>query len=186
MYNKEITVKTDKTLRYQYFIDPKHPLATGNSGRVYMHRHVASIALGRWLKTEEAVHHIDENKCNNSPDNLLVCSYKEHGKIHKPTECILDIVCTQCSKIFTPKQKNIKFCSTICANAHSVIHKELTKEFIQKLIWDKPYSVGCKEVNLSDTGLRKTAKRLGCILPPDRYHVRSTKDKISIRSIYGL
>ncbi len=38
--------------------------------------------LDRPLKEGEVVHHLDENKSNNSPDNLLVLSGPMHGKLH--------------------------------------------------------------------------------------------------------
>ena len=69
------------------------------------------------------------------------------------------------------KQQNIK--------TESVLR--LTKESVEQLIWDKPYSVGCKEVKLSDNGLKKMATRMGCILPPSMYHNKSVKDKREIR-----
>jgi hypothetical protein len=58
---------------------------TINKGWQLEHRFVAENGiLNRPLKPypQEVVHHIDLNKCNNSPDNLLVCSAKEHNDIH--------------------------------------------------------------------------------------------------------
>jgi len=47
------------------------------------HRRVAEETLGRPLKKGEVVHHIDGNKQNNSPENLLVLpSQAEHARIH--------------------------------------------------------------------------------------------------------
>lgn len=47
------------------------------------HRFVAKEMLGRELMPDEVVHHIDGNKRNNSPDNLLVVTRSEHAKIHR-------------------------------------------------------------------------------------------------------
>lgn len=47
------------------------------------HRVVAELMLGRALKPGEVVHHIDGNKRNNNPDNLMVfSSQKEHAAFH--------------------------------------------------------------------------------------------------------
>lgn len=47
------------------------------------HRVVASWMLGRPLTDEEVVHHIDENRRNNSPSNLIVfANSSEHIKHH--------------------------------------------------------------------------------------------------------
>ena len=49
----------------------------------HTHRVVAEQMLGRPLRKGEVVHHIDENKRNNSPENLMVfSSQKEHAKWH--------------------------------------------------------------------------------------------------------
>ncbi len=47
------------------------------------HRIVAEEILGRALKKGEVVHHIDGNKRNNSPENLMIFrNQKEHAKWH--------------------------------------------------------------------------------------------------------
>jgi len=46
------------------------------------HRFIAMEILGRDLYENEVVHHIDGNKRNNSPENLMVMSRSEHAKIH--------------------------------------------------------------------------------------------------------
>ena len=47
------------------------------------HRVVAEQILGRPLNPGEIVHHIDNNKLNNSPENIFVFpSQKEHAKFH--------------------------------------------------------------------------------------------------------
>jgi hypothetical protein len=44
---------------------------------------MAEKKMGRKLRREEVVHHIDRNKLNNYPDNLYVCRNQEqHDYIH--------------------------------------------------------------------------------------------------------
>jgi hypothetical protein len=47
------------------------------------HRRVAESTLGRPLRKGEVVHHIDGDKFNNAPENLLVMpSQAEHARLH--------------------------------------------------------------------------------------------------------
>jgi hypothetical protein len=59
-----------------------HPLADVR-GYAYEHRIVASKMLGRWVHSKEHVHHKDENKLNNDPDNLEVLAAAEHQLQHR-------------------------------------------------------------------------------------------------------
>lgn len=53
-------------------------------GRQYEHRKVMEEKIGRKLNKEEVVHHIDGNRTNNSPDNLMLfANDSEHHKYHR-------------------------------------------------------------------------------------------------------
>lgn len=52
------------------------------NGYAPLHRVNASKKLGRPLRSDEVVHHIDGNKKNNRKSNLQVMSKSEHYKIH--------------------------------------------------------------------------------------------------------
>lgn len=65
-------------------------LGTGNGGSYekffgrHTHRVVAELMLGRPLKPGEVVHHIDRDRRNNNPENLMVFSSQaEHARWHK-------------------------------------------------------------------------------------------------------
>lgn len=62
---------------------PEYYKAVKVNGKKYdLHRLIAERKLGRSLKPNEVVHHIDGNKYNNDPDNLCVMSRSEHAKLH--------------------------------------------------------------------------------------------------------
>ena len=52
-----------------------------NLGR-HEHRVVMEKIIGRPLKSDELVHHIDGNQHNNDPSNLQLVSHEEHARIH--------------------------------------------------------------------------------------------------------
>lgn len=67
---------------YKMVYAPEHHRAD-SSGCVYEHIIVAEQILGRLLADEEVVHHIDHNRSNNSPDNLMIFhSGKDHTCFH--------------------------------------------------------------------------------------------------------
>lgn len=55
---------------------------TVNGRCIYQHVYVAETAIGRRLNPGEVVHHINCNRADNRPENLLVCSGKYHRELH--------------------------------------------------------------------------------------------------------
>lgn len=60
-----------------------HHLADSN-GYAYEHRVIAEAFLGRRLRPNECVHHINGDKTDNSPENLKVYSRGDHNILHLP------------------------------------------------------------------------------------------------------
>lgn len=59
---------------------PEHP--SNNNGYVLEHRYVVECAIGRFLESNEVVHHINEVKTDNRLGNLYLCTPEEHVRIH--------------------------------------------------------------------------------------------------------
>lgn len=80
---------------YKWIIlKPDHPRAIKKY--VYEHILVAEEMLGRYLKfygrnhpDNEVVHHINMDKNDNRPENLLIISRKEHTEVHKSATSLL-------------------------------------------------------------------------------------------------
>ncbi len=73
---------------YKYIYSPDHP-HKGQNNCVYEHVLNAEKKLGRYLKDGECVHHIDENKKNNNPNNLMVFdSIASHSAFHHGRKAI--------------------------------------------------------------------------------------------------
>lgn len=117
--------KTIKKGDYLYAKIPEHPNANKN-GYVLEHRVVMENKIGRLLFENEEVHHIDENRKNNNPDNLEVRLRGEHQKFHKtiyPNGHVIQLNCDNCGIDFYRKynqRKEVKgsernFCSRRCS-----------------------------------------------------------------------
>ena len=74
--------KTKHVRGYVAVLCPEHPRAHKNSGYVFEHILVAEQKIGRPLRDDEEVHHIDGDKSNNDPDNLQVLTVAEHRLLH--------------------------------------------------------------------------------------------------------
>jgi len=64
-------------------VEPEHKSpSVSKEGWEMNARYVVEKHLGRYLKTEEHVHHKDRDTLNDSIDNLEVLSAEEHSRIH--------------------------------------------------------------------------------------------------------
>lgn len=80
----------------------KHPNKQKNRNYIFEHRLVASKILGRSLAKGEEVHHINGNKKDNRPENLIVLNHQEHARIEHGWEKIGKDwfkKCRKCGKI---------------------------------------------------------------------------------------
>lgn len=67
---------------YMKRYDPSHPWPR-SGGYVREHVRLMELSLGRRLKNEECVHHIDGDISNNALSNLELLTKSEHSSFHR-------------------------------------------------------------------------------------------------------
>lgn len=149
---------------------PEHPKSMTSEnweGYVYEHIVIAEEDYGRSIDSDEDVHHLDLDRSNNSPSNLIILSKKSHGKLHKWIDkgAFISVNsdtrkcrrCNVCEKPLKLKQKC--YCSEYCMLSDKKIKLEGVplEDILGKLTHKSFVAVG-KEYGISDNGLRKHLK----------------------------
>lgn len=174
---------------------PDHPKAfdTG-TGLIGVYEHVLICeedVIDRPLKLGEHVHHLDENKSNNSPDNLLVLENPMHGKLHAwlnkhniiPTpeyQKRTELGCIRCKICERPIRCGDVYCSSECVTIGNRKHKPVTKEELEKMVWEKPTVHIAKDLNVSDVAVGKLCKRLNVEKPPRGYWAKKKAEEDTV------
>lgn len=184
-----VETKTKMINGYRAMHLPEHPHALMNPkmyGWVYEHRVVAEDFLGRPLHKDEEVHHLDENKTNNHPENLLVLTQSQHQKLHGwmrrmgidpkdyPTR-----LCSCCGKVLSVEQ--MVYCTPECSSVGKRVVVRPNKEQLEADMLVMPMvKIGAK-YNVSDNAVRKWCKSYGIDIPP-----RFTKVKYSDGTVLDI
>ena len=104
--------------------DPPHPRRNAK-GLYPLHRVIVENELGRLLLRTEDVHHIDGDKSNDAPENLIALANSKHVALHHTVKPEM-LVCPVCGGVFAlkPNRARIRrsrsksgkvFCSGRCA-----------------------------------------------------------------------
>lgn len=65
-----------------------YPFYTIGTQKIFTHRQNMENYLGRSLRSDEIIHHIDCDKSNDNIENLFLCTSSEHKKLHVQLENI--------------------------------------------------------------------------------------------------
>ena len=79
---------TDRDKFGYIYADSAHDYvdASGDKQRKHLHLVVAEQKIGRSLSDGETVHHINLDKSDNRPENLIICSNSDYQKMHQDLE----------------------------------------------------------------------------------------------------
>ncbi len=100
------------------------------------------------------MHHLDGDKENNVPENLVVLSVSEHSGIHYPAR-----TCKQCGK----KTYNKRYCSTKCMHIGSRKVSRPTQSQLRKDMQVLNWCALGRKYGVSDNAVRKWAASYGLI-----------------------
>lgn len=154
------------------------------------HIRVAEQKLGRSLGKSEQVHHINGDKTDNRPDNIMVMrTNADHRCLHSNFLYELfktedgsyvavkrQIECKHCGRLFVPNDYRNSFCSVACykEDKTSAIPDKLE---LERLVWEMPSTKVAKIYNVSDRTIGKWCVKLGIEKPPRGYW---TKEKSKV------
>lgn len=162
-------MKNSRTLNgYVVIYKPEHHkamLSDNWKGYVYEHIVIAEEDYSRKIENDEEVHHLDFNRSNNNPSNLIILSERSHKKLHsfikqQSNTSVIDEDCKRCYICNKPlKLQQRFFCSRKCflIENKSKLDTISLNEILFKLTKNSMVTVA-KEYNISDNGLRKFLK----------------------------
>ena len=183
-------MKSQRTLNgYILLYLPEHESAMTNKnwlGYVYEHIAVAEKRIGRRLRSDECVHHLDFDRSNNHPNNLIVMLQSEHRRLHEWLKNGAPIsekyrengvnsgkpkvnrttYCKVCNNPITTKGSKY-YCSLDCMGLESRKVERPTKEQLAKDINNLSWTAIGKKYGVSDNATRKWARKYGLLGNPE-------------------
>lgn len=143
-------------------------------GYVYEHILIAEKKLGRVLREDECVHHLDFDRSNNHPINLLVLLKSEHLRLHEwlskydlvlKKESTKNLTCKVCGDYITTNGSKY-YCSIECSALEARRYERPSKEELHKLLWSKSTTQVASDIGCSDKCIQKWCNTYGLTKPP--------------------
>lgn len=155
-----------------------HPVVDGridHDTSIYEHRLVYELTNNVKLSSTDFVHHINHDKSDNRPENLMVMSNSEHAKRHaiEMGKHIGPTYCVDCGKeIWNGSVRCVE-----CGSAHRRTRNHPTKEQLTELIASYSNVEIARMCGVSDTSVRKWRKKYGLLTARQQREIRRALKK---------
>ena len=150
---------------YEIVYMPEHHRAD-SSGCVYEHIIVAEEKLGRLLKSDECVHHLNEVRNDNRSDNIIVFKTRaDHTAFHNGCDIELD------GDVYVAKAHHNNICpncgskkdnhAKLCFKCNNILKRKIerpSKEYLYELITTRTFIDIGNMYGVSDNAIRKWCK----------------------------
>lgn len=138
-----------------------------HKGYIYEHVYVAITVLKRRLHPNEVVHHLDLDKLNNDPENLIVLTRADHIKLHMwlnkytfvKLDKFKDKYCSTCGKKI---KLTLKYCGEICYKKSIENKNKPSREELNTIMTNSQSLLQvARHYQISDNGVRKWLRSYG-------------------------
>lgn len=151
---------------YEVVYMPEHHRAD-STGYVYEHIIIAEQKLGRLLKDEECVHHKNETRNDNRPENLIVFKTNaDHISFHKGCEIVQEgdvYIALPHKKSICPLCGGVKdFSAKTCINCCNILKRKVelpSRDELKKMIFNNSFLQIGNEYNVSYNAVKKWCKK---------------------------
>ena len=158
-------------------MEPNNP-----SGYVYTHREVGARSIGRPLKPGECVHHVDEDKLNNDPTNLMVFRTNgDHARFHGggtlvgytdgTWSTIAKVVIALCATCGCQKKSTKGQLCVSCSGNDKASKLMPSRDALIEIVDRMPMTAAGELLGVTDNAVRKWCKKLDIPMKPQGYWV---------------